>query len=144
MGYQRKGDMLYFNMYQIQKNNCDLIRILPGIFQDLTFDWLEIVCKKETYFIHFPLQAALNKKLVTYIGNFELPQGFVEPKYFRVRTVNPRNGDSTWYLREENNNRMKNIEMLSEEIIGLSDWCIWNDTLLRERIEENWSLQNWR
>ncbi|MDD2533285.1 MAG: hypothetical protein PHC86_01125 [Eubacteriales bacterium] len=126
------------------KDNCDLIRILPGFFQSLSFDFQEIVRNQEMYFIHFPLQAALNKKLVTYIGYYELPQGFVVPKHFRVQTINPRNGESTWYIREENKNGMQYIDVLSDEIIALSDWCVWNDTLLRERIEENWSLQNWR
>lgn len=143
-GISTKRGYAIFQYVSDTKDNCDLIRILPGIFQDLTIDWLEIVRKKEMYFIHFPLQAAVNKKLVTFIGNFELPQGFIVPKHFRDHTVNPRNGNSTWYIREENRNKMKLIDVLSDEFIGLSDWGIWNDTLLRERIEENWSLQNWR
>lgn len=125
------------------ENNCQLIRILDGLYDQHSDFSEEMLSRKEKYFLHFPLYAAYKRKLITFIGSYVLPTNLNIPKYFRSQLIHPLTGKSSWYIREENSSSMKHILKLSEDEIKLSDWSVWNDTLLKERLEENWTLDKW-
>lgn len=137
------GNVLFQFVSETQ-NNCDLIRILPGFYKSSDMNYQDAVNLKERYFLHFPVQAALNRKLIELIGNYCIPEQVRIPRHFRAKNVHPKSGKVSWYIREENKNMMKHVDKLTDEIIAMSDWCVWNDTLLRERLEENWSLEAWK
>ena len=126
------------------EDNCELIRVLIGLYESYEDISEEIIKQKERYFLHFPLRSAFKKKLIHYIGNYNIPQNVIIPRYFRSQTVHPKTNSTSWYIFEEDICKMKHIEVLSNEIIALSDWSVWNDTLLKERLEQNWALEDWR
>ena len=117
-----------------------LIRILPGLYKDYKKDLInELVEQKELFLVHFPLGDALKQKIVTKIGNYPIPKSFVLPQKFRVSFVE----FSCWHIIDYETWNREKVEKLTDEQKQLSPWGIWNDTLLKDRIAEGWTLDNW-
>lgn len=55
---------VYLQYVYCNKSICELIRILPGFFADVPDNLQEVINSKELFLIHFPLKAALKKKIV--------------------------------------------------------------------------------
>ena len=125
-------------------DNCELIRILPNLYPEINFFREDLLSQKERYFIHFPLLYAYKRKLVIFIGNYSIPNNVTIPKYFRSQNIHPKTNRASWYIFEEGTNMMHHVKVLTDDNITLSDWDVWNDTLLKERLEQNWSLEGWR
>ncbi|MGL4819523.1 MAG: hypothetical protein ACRC5C_06045 [Bacilli bacterium] len=132
----------YMQFIMVDKDGLELVRILSGLHSGDNEDIESIVNLKERYFIFFPLKAAKRKKIVTYITNFNVPEHVVIPKAFRSNTRD-KEGNVTWYIVNPEPLRWNRVEALTEEHMKLSQWGIWNDTLLIERLKENWSLEMW-
>jgi hypothetical protein len=129
--------------FQYVHKNDDLgslIRILPGLYKVYKKDLLnELVEQKELFLIHFPLGGALKQKIVTKIGNYPIPHNFVLPQKFRESFVK----FSCWHIIDYETWNREKVEKLTDEQKQLSPWGIWNDTLLKDRIAEGWTLDNW-
>lgn len=136
-----KGKALF--QYVKETENCELIRILPNIIEKLDEFSSEILESKELYFIFFPLHFAMRRKLIEFIGNYPLPNGLMIPKTFRTEFINPETQKVHWHKIELDTEKYEYIESPDEEFYELNDWSVWNDTLLRERIEDNWTPQKW-
>lgn len=54
------------------------------------------------------------------------------------------NGHEGWYIVDTATWKRTKVKELTPEQQSLSPWGIWNDTLLVERIEKGWSLDNWK
>lgn len=120
-----------------------LIRILPNLYVNSNKDILEeLVTHKELYFIHFPLVSALKQRIVTKMGNYSMPQDFLLPQKFRSKHL--INGEFiSWHIVDYKTWKRENIEKLTNEQMELSPWGTWNDTLLKDRLAEGWTLDNW-
>ena len=120
----------------------ELIRILPSLFEEGYVINDELVEKKELYLIHFPLGAALNQKLVTKKGSYPIPPDFKLPKNFRTKYI--VNGELIcWHIIDYDTWNREQVERLSDEQKQLSPWGTWNDTLLKQRLVEGWTLDRW-
>ncbi|EPD51088.1 hypothetical protein HMPREF1210_02279 [Paenisporosarcina sp. HGH0030] len=120
----------------------ELIRILPCLFKEGYVIEDEIVKKKELYLIHFPLGTALNQKLVTKKGSYTIPQDFKLPKKFRSEHM--VNGEFIcWHIIDYDTWKREKVERMTEEQKQLSPWGTWNDTLLKLRLAEGWTLDRW-
>ena len=114
-----------------------LIRILPGIFKDRPDSFKNIALSKELYFIFFPLAAAVNRKIVSFVANEEIPS------WARKKPIMKREGGITregkvlnWFINE--GERQIIVDSLTEEQKKYSPEAIWNDTMLIERICKGW------
>ncbi|MFJ5770116.1 hypothetical protein [Psychrobacillus sp. NPDC093180] len=120
----------------------ELIRILPCLLEEGYVIKDELVKKKELYLIHFPLGAALNQKLVTQKGSYPIPQNFIFPKKFRSEYF--VNGELIcWHIIDYDTWKREEVDRISDEQKQLSPWGIWNDTLLKQRLAEGWTLDKW-
>lgn len=119
-----------------------LIRILPCLFEEGYVMEDELVEKKELYLIHFPLGSALNQKIVTKKGNYPIPHDFKLPKKFRSEHM--VNGQFTcWHIVDYDTWKIEKAERLNDKQKQLSPWGTWNDTLLKQRLAEGWTLDKW-
>ena len=91
----------------------------------------------------FPLKSALSKKLIEYIGPFDLP-----PKY-KVDdwTRSPHNIQGKhlgWHIVNRETLERKFKKTLKRKHLKLSPHGVSNDTLIKERLEKGWKLNDWK
>lgn len=121
----------------------ELIRVLPGVYENQPHNLAEIVDKKEEYFVHFPVKAANKQKIIELIGNFELPHDLEIPKKFRTLKKDRDGNQIGWQIVDYDTWQRETVNKLSEQQQELSPWGTWNDTLLVERITQGWTLDKW-
>ncbi len=115
-----------------------LIRVLPGLF-DARPDDLAVLARGPARFCtFFPLQAAVNQKIVTVVSYEPVPVEAQEFPLFRSGVVNPatRRVDVWWLWDGEHEWR---VGRLSAAQRRLPIRGVWNDTLLVERILADWT-----
>jgi hypothetical protein len=138
----RKGKG-YFQYVFENKSVGQLIRVLPGLYPERPEDINGIVVLPERYFIHFPLNGALNRKIIISLGNFPLPCDFKLPIKFRSKFIDKDRNLISWHIVDYKTWKREKVMVLTEEQKQLSEWGIWNDTLLIENLEHGWTLANW-
>lgn len=123
-------------------DGIEIVRVLAGPYSERPENLSEKVNEKEKYLVHFPLAAAYRRKLVCLVGNFPLPKDFVKPQFMRTTYV--RQGEFLgWHIVNTETLHRQFVKELSASQKRLSPWGVWNDTLLKEKLEEGWSLENW-
>lgn len=115
-----------------------LIRVLPGLFQQRPAALGDLVSKREAFVTFFPLQAAVSKGIVELVGTEPIPASSREFPLFRAAGFVDRQGRVLDWLLWDGQREWK-IGSLTEEQRVLPIRAVWNDTLLRERIEEGWT-----
>lgn len=121
----------------------ELIRVLPGVYDNQPHNLAEIVEKKEEYFVHFPVKAANKQKIIELVGTFGLPHEFDIPKQFRTLKKDRDGNVISWQIMDYDTWQRETVNELSEKQKKLSPWGTWNDTLLVERISQGWTLDKW-
>ncbi|WP_176010315.1 hypothetical protein [Paenalkalicoccus suaedae] len=121
----------------------ELIRILPEIYDSDFDDFSRLVKGNTKYLIHFPLKAAYNRNIVSFIANHDIPNSFSLPKYFRDDKRDKDGHLIAWQIVNYQTLQRETVDQLTEEQKKLSQWGTWNDTLLIERISEDWTLDDW-
>jgi len=121
------------------KNEVELIKVFYKLFDQKLFD-LDAVTQNDFFFTRFPLKAALRRKFVKKIGNMTLPEDFASPSFFR--TENPFG--KGWHIVNSKTLFRETVTELTEDQKKLSPWGIMNDTLIIERLEAGWRLENWK
>lgn len=119
----------------------ELIRVLPGVYQERPHNVSELAMKGERYMVYFPVSAALRKKIIELVSFYQADD-FTKPKLMRMEHW-VRGEFLGWFIVDTNTWKMNLVKTLTNEQKKLSPWGIVNDTLLIERINENWSLDNW-
>jgi hypothetical protein len=140
---ETSNGIAFFQYVHENEDIGSLIRILPIIHMDNKKGFLnDLVEQKELYFIHFPLGAALRQKIVSKMGNYPIPKDFVLPQKFRD-DHSIKGEFICWHIVDYETWQREKVEKLTDEQKQLSPWGTWNDTLLKERLAENWTLDNW-
>ncbi len=67
---------------------------------------------------------------------------FIKPKFMRTKHL-VRGVFLGWYIVNTDTLHHQLVQDLSPEEKMLSPWGIWNDTLLIQRLVENWELEQW-
>ena len=100
---------------------------------------MEDIIKDEVRFSNFfPLKAAVDQGIVKVVGNLPVSEELSQFPVFRAGVVDPSTGKvATWWLWD-GESEVK-IGRLSEEQKHFPIRGVWNDTLLIERIESNWT-----
>lgn len=116
----------------------ELIRVLPGFFDQRPSEYGELVRRPARFCTFFPLRAAAAKRVVIIVANEPVPaeaQGF---PIFRAGVVNPTTGKvDVWWLWD--GDKEWRVGQLSEQERRLPIRGVWNDTLLIERITSGWT-----
>lgn len=136
-----KGNAYLHYIYK-HKTLGTLIRVLPGLYAERPSNFDEIAKEQERYMIFFPLGAASRRKIVEKAGHYSA-EGFGMPKYMR----DPHNIGKEflgWHIVDTKTWKRELVRTLTPEQKQLSDWASWNDTLLRERLEQGWVLEEWK
>ena len=84
----------------------------------------------------------MNRGIVRRVGNYSIPKEFALPKKFRDEHI-VRGEFICWHIIDYESWQRESIVKLTEEQKQLSPWGTWNDTLLIERLEEEWTLEKW-
>lgn len=115
-----------------------LLRVFKKVYAGKP-ECLEEVLNDEVRFsAFFPLKAAVDQGIVKVVGNLSVPNEFTRFPIFRAGVVDPSTGKvTTWWLWDGESE--EKVGSLSEEQKHLPIRGVWNDTLLIERIESNWS-----
>lgn len=138
-----KGFAYFQCVKEALATECETIRILPGTYENIEEANLEnLVSEKEQYFIQFTLKYAVKQKCVKFIGTFKVPEHVVVPQYYRSKHI-VRGEFICWHIIDSETLQRRSVEKLSNDEKKLSEWGIWNDTLLSERIAEGWTLDKW-
>ncbi|TCI94781.1 hypothetical protein [Tenacibaculum sp. M341] len=130
-------------IHYVYKDNHlgQLIRVLPDLYSYLPDDLDKLVSGSHRFVVFFPLSAANKKQQVKFVGN-HLLDNYEKPK--QMRTEHYIAGEFLgWDIIDTDTWKRKFVKKLSNKQRKLSPWGIWNDTLLVERLEEGWSLDNW-
>lgn len=103
----------------------------------------EEVNKKERWCTEFILNIALRRKLVEKVGKFKIPDNFRISRFARSKHIVGENING-WSIVNRNTLKRTFKEVLSEQELTLSPHGIMNDTYIIERLEEGWTLENWK
>lgn len=131
----------YLHFIHKEHNIGELIRVLDGLYPERPSCFEELAGAAEQFMIYFPLAAAKRRKIVARVGNFPA-KAFAIPRYMRT-THYVRGEFLGWHIVNTGSWKTTLVKELSPEEKQLSPWGTWNDTLLIERLEQNWSLENW-
>ena len=120
----------------------ELVRVLEPVKHgyDITQEEVNL---KERYSVYFVVKAAIKKKLIEYVGQFQIPPSYVVPT--KARTKHIVRGDFLgWHIVDQKTLKRELKQELNSEDISLSPHGHPNDTLLIEWLENDWRLENWK
>lgn len=146
----RVGDLFEINtpkgkgyLHYIYKDSVtgEMIRVLQGLYPERPTDLSDIVRLEERYIISFPLLAATKKGIVKAIGHYPA-SGFSKPQLMRTEH-SIRGKFLGWHLVDTESWQRQLVQVLSPEQRKLSPWGVWNDTLLIEKLVNDWRLDDW-
>jgi len=132
----------YFQCVKIDRSKWDIIKVFNQLYDERPSSIENVVKVPDSYLVGFALIAAYKRKLVEKVGNIALPKNFQLPKYMRNEHIIGREFLG-WHIIDTNTWKRQLVKELSLEQKQLSPWGIWNDTLLKERLESGWNLENW-
>jgi len=132
----------YFQCVKIDKRNCDTIKVFNQLYDEKPVSIENVTNIPDFYFIGFALGPAFKRKLVEKVGNVSLPIGLELPKYVREKHK-VRGQFLGWNIIDTSTLKIQLVENLSDEQKQLSPAGIWNDTLLKEKLESGWNLEKW-
>lgn len=132
----------FLQYVETDEMGIEFIRVLEPINRYEEISQLE-VNKTERWNIGFCLKATAKKKIINKIGNFDIPKSFKNPKYARREHVI---GDDFlgWHIVNKTTLKTEFKKNLTKKDLKLSPHGIMNDTLIIERLENNWRLENWK
>ena len=127
----------------IEKSNNGLhyVRVLDHLSMDGIIIQ-DAVDKLERWSIEFPLSVANHRKIVEFIGSFEIPKKYKVAKL--ARTKHSVRGEFLgWHIVNRKTLKRKLKKKLSKKEKKLSPHGIFNDTLIIEYLENDWKLSEW-
>lgn len=132
----------FLQYVETDEMGIEFVRILETIKESGEISQSE-VDKPERWNTGFPLKAAARKKITEKIGSFEIPDSFVNSEF--ARTEHKVRGEFLgWHIVNKSSLKRELKKYLNENDLKLSPHGIMNDTLIVERLEENWRLENWK
>jgi hypothetical protein len=132
----------YFQCVKIDKLKWDTLKVFNKLYDERPLSTESIIKVGDHYFIGFALSAAFKRKLVVKIGNIPLSNDFELPQYRRIKHI-VREEVLGWFIVDITTWKRQFVEVLSLEQKKLSPWGVWNDTLLKEKLESGWNLESW-
>jgi hypothetical protein len=132
--------LVYAQYVHKHKQYGSLLRVFGDFHNVRPNGFAELVKNKPTFMCFFPLNAAVDRGIVSIVDNVELPTeaqafpvfraGVIDPSTRKVRVWWLWDGEKEWRVSD------LNAEQRKFPIRG-----VWNDTLLIERIESGWTSE---
>ncbi len=137
-----KGVALFqlVNLPEDKRNDVEMIKVSYTLFDKLP-PLSNAIFEDGFFYIRFPAKTALRRKIINLIGYISLPDCFEIPLYERAGHYFKKN---YWIISNRKDNSFIEVKDLDEEHVKLSPSGVWNDTYLKERLEEGWRLENWK
>jgi len=115
-----------------------LLRVFNQIHPSKPSDLKELIAQHASFSCFFPLDAAVDRGIVSVVGNTAVPPEAQAFPIFRAGVVDPSNHKvAVWWLWD--GAKEWKVGELTYEQKKLSIRGVWNDTLLVERIESGWT-----
>lgn len=135
-----KKGAAYFQCVHSDKLEGEIIKVFYKLWNKQVND-IEDVLKEDYFFVGFPLKYAIRQGIVSYMDNVKIDE-FEKPKF--MRSLHQIGEEKLgWHIVNTKTLKRKFVEELNSEQKKLSPWGIWNDTLLKENLENGWRLVNW-
>ena len=120
----------------------EIIRVLEPIKPNNEISQQEVDAP-ERYTVHFVIKAALRRKLIYRRGLFKIPENYIIPEKGREKhTV--RGEFLGWHITDLKTLKIESKSELTLDDLKLPPTGHPNDTLIREWLENNWRLENWK
>lgn len=133
--------LAYLQYVWQDKLTGEMIKVWGQFYASRLTDFQEMVSDKERFIISFPVAAGMRKGIIKRVGNLPIV-GFVKPSF--MRTKHSIRGEFLgWHIVDTETLQRSLVVSLNSSQIQLSPWGIWNDTLLIEKLESGWTLDNW-
>ncbi|TGM65836.1 hypothetical protein EHQ94_02020 [Leptospira meyeri] len=133
--------ILHFIGESYRPGSGEFIRILNGFYLETPNNLEEIILTKEKYIILFPLNLAYKQKIIKKIGNISNIQ-FEIPTTMKIEEI-LRGKFQGWYLVDPKSLMRKFVKTLSIDEKKLNSFGIWNPALLKESLENDWTIEKW-
>lgn len=115
-----------------------LLGVLPGFHAERPADLRPTIGQRAAFQTFFPLQAAVGRGIFEVVTNLPVPEHAVEFPRFREAGFIDREGRVLdWSIWDGKTSRR--LERLTPDLERLPILAVWNDTLLIQRIEEEWT-----
>lgn len=138
---ETKKGLVYAQYTHKHKLMGDLIHVFTKEFKTCPDNLAAIINGDIRFTIFFPLQVAVKQKIVKVIANLKVPEHLKKFPVFKNGTVNPDTKKvDVWWLWD--GEKEWKIGKLNKEQRYYPMQAIWNDTLLIERIENEWRSEN--
>ena len=137
----KTGKGLVYALYTHRHDNPPkygaMLRIFNQVYPSRPTNFDATIKLAVRFSVFFPLQAAVNRGLVEVVATLQVPEELKQFPVFRSGMVNPetKKVDAWWLWDGEKEWR---IGRLTQEQRKLSIRGVWNDTILIQRIEEDW------
>ena len=120
----------------------EMVRVLHGRYEDnKSIDLQYLLSLPEDYLVSFPLKESLKNKTIKFVASHKL-ENFTKPKFMRTKH-NIRGNFLGWHIVDTETWNRELVEELTEEQKRMSPWGIWSEDVLIERLNNDWSLDNW-
>lgn len=129
----------YLHFVFLHADLGELVRVLQGL-HNTEPDVLALAERREQFLVFFPVSAAVRRKIVRYVGH--APVTFTMPAQMRTEHFEGEEFKG-WHIVDTSSWKNTLVRRLSQKEKQLSPWGSWNDTLLRERLEQGWTLDGW-
>lgn len=117
-----------------------LLRVYSRFYETRPSDIQHLVNEQPTFSTFFPLGAAVNRQIVSIVGNVKIPTENQQFPTFRAGTPNPATKKvDVWWLWDGENEWL--VGDITTEQRKFPIRGVWNDTLLIERIESGWRAE---
>ena len=129
--------LAYAQYTHFDQRDGQLIRVLPGLFQQRPDSFTQIVEAEERFYVFFALNAAVRQGIVRIVGREPVPPRAERFPLMRMRGIPyPSGGHSGWWLRDEH--REWPVGNLTQEQRRLSIAQVPSYPVLAEMIAEGW------
>ncbi len=136
-----KRGLAYAQLTHVHGEFGALLRVFRGFHESRPQHLSELIRHDTQFQAFFPLQAAVNRKIVTVVGNEPISDRLKEFPVFRSGLPDPGSRTvSTWFLWD--GHRSWRVGKLSPAQRKMPIRGIINDTLLIERIESGWTAES--
>jgi hypothetical protein len=135
-----KGYAYIHNLYK-DESMGNLVRVLSGLYSERPVSFDVLANQAEEFMVFFPLLFAERKKIVECVGNYSVDR-FKKPKFMRAE-YSVKEKFLGWHIIDVETWKRQLVNVLTPEQKKLSPWGVWNDTLLVDNLENDWSLENW-
>jgi len=132
----------FLQFIEMSNLGIEIIRVLEPIKQANEI-FQEEVNIPERYTVQFVVKAALRRKLIERTGKFQIPDFYKVPTKARTEHI-IRCEFLGWHIVDQQTLKRELKKELTPEDLLLSPHGHPNDTLLKEYLENNWRLENWK